>query len=47
MPDGQGLEDVHDKQNKKNHFPCKNTFKDKEDMELSILCQRKMEEEKV
>ncbi len=34
---------------KKHHFPCKNTFKDKEDVELSLnlLCQRKMEKEKV
>ncbi len=34
---------------KEHHFPCKNTFKDKEDVELSlkILCQRNMEKEKV
>ncbi len=34
---------------KKHYFPYKNTFKDKEDVELSlkILCQRKMEQEKM
>jgi hypothetical protein len=49
MPNGQGLKHVMIDRKKKHHFSRKTTFENKEDVEfsLNILCQRKMEEEKM